>query len=366
MPTTTMPKVCALPVVRSSRNGFTLVELLVVIAIIGILIALLLPAVQQAREAARRTQCLNNLKQISLGLVQFEHTYGHFPYNRTGFLWRILPFIEQNTLSNQINAARPDDNPNTTDPSQYYNGKWDNDVWHPELTEAFENVLPTYVCPSTPGQRQIESNGYLAGATDYSTARIPNVRPAGHTLWYQDGTPQMNYNTATSPPSSRGTNPTWKGARAAQITDGFSNTILFYERAGAPNRYVKGRIVGTDSLAWPGNQGDKMTAYKADNLDASTSNRASGRGVNGDPLSPYNDSLSVDCSTHDSANEAAIDECGFKFIGHTNAGQPYSFHTGVVGIAQCDGSARFISNNIELTTFLNLLLRDDGQVLGEF
>ncbi|TWT29279.1 hypothetical protein Enr8_50800 [Blastopirellula retiformator] len=108
-----------------------------------------------------------------------------------------------------------------------------------------------------------------------------------------------------------------------------------------------------------------MTAYHADNLDASTSSRASGRGVNGDPLTPNNDSLSVDCSSHTSANEAAIDDCGFKFIGHTNAGQPYSFHNGVVGIALCDGSSRFISTDIELNTFLNLLLRDDGEVLEE-
>ena len=97
---------------NKSRNGFTLVELLVVIAIIGILIALLLPAVQAAREAARRMQCTNNLKQLGLGILNYESANGSLPagsvYNSsnctsgecygTSFLAVILPYMELNDL----------------------------------------------------------------------------------------------------------------------------------------------------------------------------------------------------------------------------------------------------------------------------
>src|SRR5687767_735473 len=118
---------------NSSRSGFTLVELLVVIAIIGILVALLLPAAQAAREAARRSQCSNNLKQLGLGLLNFHDTFGRFPPggengwtrnkdhsrtkesdmfvypdinawsdNRGTWIVRVLPFIEEGSIHEQI------------------------------------------------------------------------------------------------------------------------------------------------------------------------------------------------------------------------------------------------------------------------
>ncbi len=90
----------------TSRRGFTLIELLVVVAVVGLLVALLLPAVQSAREAARRAQCLNNLKQLGLALQSHESTFGKFP-SSDNWGWspqaRLLPFLEQASLFNSLN-----------------------------------------------------------------------------------------------------------------------------------------------------------------------------------------------------------------------------------------------------------------------
>jgi len=155
-----------------TRSAFTLVELLVVIAIIGVLVSLLLPAVQSAREAARRMSCQNNLKQIGLAMHNYHDTYGKLPAGMSahpgsgGWSWavHIMPFMELNTIHDQINfQAAPDDASNSV---------------------IIQTVVPTYLCPSSP-QPQVNddpslplqaTNSYAAsaGCNMYIPSRCSN------------------------------------------------------------------------------------------------------------------------------------------------------------------------------------------------
>jgi prepilin-type N-terminal cleavage/methylation domain-containing protein len=131
---------------KTCNTGFTLVELLVVIAIIGILVSLLLPAVQAAREAARRTQCTSNLRQVALAISNYESGFKRFPSGWTdnvqplhpGWSWShaLLPFMEQSTLHGQIDSRFP--------------------VVATVNQSHRLNVIPTYLCPSDPGESTFE------------------------------------------------------------------------------------------------------------------------------------------------------------------------------------------------------------------
>lgn len=354
------------------KRGFTLVELLVVIAIIGVLVGLLLPAVQSAREAARRTQCKNNMKQIVLGMTMFEHTFRHYPYSRTGSLWRILPFVEQPDLAEKFSSAK---HPNFDVPSaaEYkwgYNGSlstnWSN---KDALVEGAAASLSVFQCPSRTGSSSIlDSAGLSMAVADYTTPRVPALRPEGHPLYYQNGEPQMQFSTAMTPASgSRNLNPNTPGGRAANILDGLSHTMMYYECIGSPELFVRGTMAaptGGASIAWAGaGDGVKMRAYLADNLLADTSNSNRGISTSANPSVP---DTPTDCSKT-SAWEATIDTCGtYRTLNHTNKSQPFSFHASSVHVGLCDGSSRTITDTIDQGVFLNLMLRDDRQLPGEF
>jgi prepilin-type N-terminal cleavage/methylation domain-containing protein/prepilin-type processing-associated H-X9-DG protein len=215
------------------RRAFTLIELLVVVAIIGILIALLLPAIQSAREAARRAQCVNNMRQIGLALHNFHDAHNQFPTNQTGpgrnggsglgkgyFSWmaEILPFMEQQTLSKSIDLRI-----NMADTAQ-----------SPTIGAAHTNaqaaatVVPSFLCPSD---------------TYADSLAMGSARPAPSNYAANVGWPHMSSGIdgkRQTPAKHNGaiglTNPSqpasWHVPRIAgkDFTDGLSNTVMVAER----------------------------------------------------------------------------------------------------------------------------------------
>jgi prepilin-type N-terminal cleavage/methylation domain-containing protein/prepilin-type processing-associated H-X9-DG protein len=236
------------------RPGFTLIELLVVIAIIGVLVGLLLPAVQKVREAANRIHCLNNLKQIGLALHNYHDSYGRFPPSldeaiyppiaaqawgapRKGWttywswLAYILPFIEQNNLWNEADAWA---HIGGGDTSAYAVGHWWpwGDFWTTNATPpnpALGTPVKTYICPSEPRNLtvQYENSGSGVNAntpisfTEYLGVDGIQGQDANGTSWL------------VGDKSGILTNSGWDQARKinfASISDGSSNTLMVGER----------------------------------------------------------------------------------------------------------------------------------------
>jgi prepilin-type N-terminal cleavage/methylation domain-containing protein/prepilin-type processing-associated H-X9-DG protein len=365
------------------RRAFTLIELLVVIAIIGILIALLLPAVQKIREAAARIQCQNNLHQIGLGLMNYESSYGHFPpasqmpycydasngislklrtssgQNPFGPNWAILllPYIEQGNLYNQSGAAGypgvspvPSDKTGAVVVKLPFNLSWMSIAGTP---------VKTYVCPSDPNNQQPyldPTTGPIGGpATGWARGNY------GVTAGYEDydhvnggasyatsmaGIPQQNH-MVSSPVMACN-----YGARITEISDGTSNTIMAGElRAGLSP--VDPR--GVWALGFPGS--NIVNAGRAP-YNPTPNNLLGGVAADGgDELqngklycSPATAALGMGCTTSGTGMTSAMAR---------------SLHAGG-GVNCCfaDGSVHFVSKSVSQLTWVQLLSKADGQVTG--
>lgn len=195
---------------KSARDGFTLVELLVVIAIIAILVGLLLPSVQAAREAARRMSCSNNLKQVALATHNYESAFKVIPA-MTGssdfsVQARILPYIEQAGLSELIDFEKP----LLTGPPWLAR-------FNPEQREAVETLVPTYLCPSDPGEKYFGTT-FSDGAEGFSAG-------LNYMFSYGSGT-GTNYDDRYKTDGMVWTN-SWAGFK--HCLDGTSQTVLLAE-----------------------------------------------------------------------------------------------------------------------------------------
>ncbi len=200
---------------RTVRSGFTLVELLVVIAIIGVLVGLLLPAVQTVRESSRRTSCSNNIKQVGLGIQLFVDAKRRLPpgyvsgFDATGadtgpgWGWAafILPHVEQATLARAIDVAQP--------------------IEAAASSGGREAVVPTFLCPSDAGSKAAFAVGPRNGSGAL-TATTCKVGPANYVGCFGVGEPGVD-----------GDGVFFRGSdiRLRDVTDGLSHTLLAGERS---------------------------------------------------------------------------------------------------------------------------------------
>ncbi len=343
----------------SVRSAFTLVELLVVIAIIGVLIALLLPAVQQAREAARRMQCSNNLKQLGLALHNYHDTNSAFPMvsyvdntNRpASWLVRIWPFIEQSAAYDQCT----------------FQSDWTGIGFDRNWRVTTNLVVDSLNCPSNPMDRFLTQTSSSATQNDGAPAEVQYQRAdyvgVGGGYNMSGGTPShwygyhgMNdYNGIFVAIDSRNTQTT----AFRDITDGTSNTLAIGEQSNfirslntstGEVTFHDSREYGHRGGAWSGGGGHNGNGSWYGNWEGHSSIRV---GINYSHTSGYNNPF----GTGNDPNK------GGRSGHHTIF---TSAHPGGALFVLGDGSTRFVSENITLETLRNLANRADGNVLGEY
>jgi prepilin-type N-terminal cleavage/methylation domain-containing protein/prepilin-type processing-associated H-X9-DG protein len=311
-------------------RAFTLLELLVVIAIIGVVLALLLPAVQKVRDAANRTVCTNNLKQIGLALQLYHDTHGKLPPGQTQYLppgwtdrydslsWmgRVLPYLEQGALYAQVEDA-------FARQVQLYGHGNAQGVDHQAI---YGTVLAVYKCPSDSRQ--------------YQASRQPPLGPVAFTGYLGVSGTNLRANDGVL---------YWNSAvRAADVTDGLSNTLAAGERPPNYNLYFgwwyngAGQWDRSFGTAWVHNSGscDGILGMAELNLKANPSSTA----LRACPDGPY---AFGPGTIHDPCDQ-------FHF---------WSLHSGGSNFLMADGSVRFF-NYGSASVLTQLATRAGGEAVG--
>jgi prepilin-type N-terminal cleavage/methylation domain-containing protein/prepilin-type processing-associated H-X9-DG protein len=313
----------------NERRGFTLIELLVVIAIIGVLVGLLLPAVQAAREVARGMQCRNNLKQLGLAAHNYHDTLGTFPPGAVGPLTPafpqfaslkhhalgtfLLPYLEQPALA-----------------SQY---RWDLSWIDTPNQDVVQQQLKVWNCPSAEANRF--EDGLLATVTPPPSVPYNGKAACGDYAGMGSIDPGLERSGLIDPSGGprdprghlEGVFPINAARRLADVLDGSSNTIMIAECAGRPQLWRRRTKV---SNVW----------------------------LSGGPWASRN---LLWCRGAITDGTAFFGRCA---INCTNDREVYSFHAGAANVVYADGSVHFLNENLDIRNFAQLVTYAGGEVVS--